>query len=51
MASPVNYEVPVAQPVVPVVQPVVAAGPKVWVHNKVYVQGQPIRNFLTAITP
>ncbi len=44
VASPVNYEVPVAQPVV-------AAGPKVWVHNKVYVQGQPIRNFLTAITP
>jgi hypothetical protein len=29
----------------------VPAGPKVWVHPKVYVQGQPIRNFLTAITP
>ena len=40
----------VARPVtcaVPAVQPV---GPKVWVHDKVYVEGHPIRNFLTAIT-
>jgi hypothetical protein len=29
----------------------VAAGPKVWVHPKVYVEGQPIRNLLRAITP
>ncbi len=27
------------------------AGPKVWVHPKVYVEGQPIRNLLRAITP
>ena len=25
--------------------------PRVWVHPKVYVEGQPIRNFLQAITP
>jgi hypothetical protein len=29
----------------------VEVGPKVWVHPKVYVEGQPIRNFLKAITP
>jgi hypothetical protein len=29
----------------------VPAGPKVWVHPKVYVEGQPIRNLLRAITP
>ncbi len=28
-----------------------AAGPKVWVHPKVYVEGQPLRNILRAITP
>jgi len=28
-----------------------AAGPKVWVHPKVYVEGQPLRNLLRAITP
>lgn len=27
------------------------AGPRVWVHPKVYVEGQPIRNLLRAITP
>lgn len=32
------------------VQPV-AAGPRVWVKPKVYVEGQPIRNLLRAITP
>ncbi len=31
--------------------PATAAGPKVWVHPKVYVEGQPIRNLLRAITP
>ena len=46
VASPATCAVPVAQPVVPA-----AAGPKVWVHEKVYVQGQPLRNLLTAITP
>jgi hypothetical protein len=35
------YPAPVAAP----------AGPKVWVHPKVYVEGQPIRNLLKAITP
>jgi hypothetical protein len=35
------YSAPVAAP----------AGPKVWVHPKVYVEGQPIRNLLRAITP
>jgi len=35
------YTAPVAAP----------AGPKVWVHPKVYVEGQPIRNLLRAITP
>ena len=35
------YSTPVAAP----------AGPKVWVHPKVYVEGQPIRNLLRAITP
>jgi hypothetical protein len=29
----------------------VEVGPKVWVHPKVYVEGQPIRNLLKAITP
>jgi hypothetical protein len=29
----------------------VPVGPKVWVHPKVYVEGQPIRNLLKAITP
>lgn len=29
----------------------VPAGPRVWVHPKVYVEGQPIRNLLRAITP
>ena len=47
VASPATCEVPVAQPVVPAVP----AGPKVWVHEKVYVQGQPLRNLVTAITP
>ena len=47
MAAPATCEVPVAQPVMPVAP----AGPKVWVHEKVYVQGQPLRNLLTAITP
>ena len=36
----------VAAPVTPA-----AAGPRVWVHPKVYVEGHPIRNLLTAITP
>jgi hypothetical protein len=31
--------------------PVAAAGPRVYVHPKVYVEGQPLRNLLTAITP
>jgi len=31
--------------------PPVPAGPKVWVHPKVYVEGQPIRNLIRAITP
>jgi hypothetical protein len=26
-------------------------GPKVWVHPKVYVEGQPIRNLIRAVTP
>ena len=47
VASPATCEVPVAQPVAAAVP----AGPKVWVHDKVYVQGQPLRNLLTAITP
>jgi hypothetical protein len=46
MPAPATCEVPVAQPAV-----AVPAGPKVWVHEKVYVQGQPLRNLLTAITP
>jgi hypothetical protein len=29
----------------------VATGPRVWVKPKVYVEGQPIRNLLKAITP
>lgn len=29
----------------------VAVGPRVWVHPKVYVEGQPIRNLIRAITP
>jgi hypothetical protein len=29
----------------------VSAGPKVWVHPKVYVEGQPIRNLIRAVTP
>ena len=28
-----------------------AVGPKVWVHPKVYVEGQPIRNLIRAVTP
>jgi hypothetical protein len=28
-----------------------AVGPRVWVKPKVYVEGQPIRNILRAITP
>ena len=44
VASPATCAVPVAQPVVP-------AGPKVWVHEKVYVQGHPLRNLVTAVTP
>ena len=28
-----------------------AVGPRVWVHPKVYVEGQPIRNLIRAITP
>jgi len=31
--------------------PAAPAGPKVWVHPKVYVEGQPIRNLIRAITP
>jgi hypothetical protein len=31
--------------------PATPAGRKVWVHPKVYVEGQPIRNLLKAITP
>lgn len=44
---------PVSAPVYPAayaVQPV-AAGPRVWVKPKVYVEGQPLRNLLRAITP
>jgi len=44
VAGPATCAVPTAQPVVP-------ANPKVWVHEKVYVQGQPLRNLVTAITP
>ena len=29
----------------------VPGGPKVWVHPKVYVQGEPVRNLIKAITP
>jgi hypothetical protein len=47
VAGPTTCEVPVAQPVVAAAP----AGPKVWVHEKVYVQGQPLRNLVTAITP
>ena len=47
VAGPTTCEVPVAQPVLPAPP----AGPKVWVHEKVYVQGQPLRNLVTAITP
>jgi len=47
VASPATCEVPAAQPVVAAAP----AGPKVWVHEKVYVQGQPLRNLLTAVTP
>jgi hypothetical protein len=39
------YLPPAAAPVA------VPAGPKVWVHPKVYVEGQPIRNLWKAITP
>ena len=47
VARPATCEVTVPQPIVtPVPQ-----GPKVWVHEKVYVQGQPLRNLLTAVTP
>jgi hypothetical protein len=35
----------------PAPAPAVAVGPKVWVHPKVYVEGEPIRNLLKAITP
>ena len=35
------YQAPAAAPV----------GPRVWVHPKVYVEGQPIRNLIKAITP
>jgi hypothetical protein len=47
VASPTTCELPVARPVVPAVP----AARKVWVHEKVYVQGQPLRNLFTAITP
>ncbi|MEI8375962.1 MAG: hypothetical protein WCJ35_24320 [Planctomycetota bacterium] len=47
VANPAACEVRVARPVVSAAP----AGPKVWVHEKVYVQGQPLRNLLTAITP
>jgi len=46
-AGPATCDVPAAQPVVPAPP----AGPKVWVHEKVYVQGHPLRNLFTAITP
>lgn len=50
-----RYPVPVYTTYSPVAAgyaaPVAAAGPKVWVHPKVYVEGQPIRNLLRAITP
>ncbi len=31
--------------------PPAPVGPKVWVHPKVYVEGQPIRNLIRAVTP
>jgi hypothetical protein len=31
--------------------PAYAGGPQVWVHPKVYVQGEPVRNLIRAITP
>ena len=55
----VNYP-PVYQPAVAAYAPAYVAppatcaapvGPRVWVHEKVYVQGQPLRNLITAITP
>jgi hypothetical protein len=41
--QPVTYAQPAVAPV--------AAGPRVWVHEKVYVEGQPLRNLIKAITP
>jgi hypothetical protein len=47
--SPVVAPAPYAA-YAPVVAPAYA-GPVVWVHPKVYVQGQPVRNVFRAITP
>ena len=41
----------VATPAVTPYSPVVVTGRPVWVRTKVYVAGQPVRNFLRAITP
>lgn len=41
-----TYQAPVYRTMLPV-----ATGPRVYVHPKVYVEGQPIRNLLKAITP
>jgi hypothetical protein len=57
VAPPVYYQalpVYVAPPVyyvAPLVYVAPVRIPRVWVHPKVYVEGQPIRNFLQAITP
>lgn len=45
-ASVANYS-----PTVSVVGPTVPVGPPVVVRQKVYLPGQPVRNFLKAITP
>jgi hypothetical protein len=55
------YRVPVYAPPVyryypyvyrtPVYAPPVVYGPRVWVSPKVYVEGQPVRNFIRAFTP
>lgn len=46
LPPPQPYYPPIYQP-----YPTYVYGPRVWVHPKVYVEGQPVRNFFRAITP